>query len=101
MKFLEKVGDFSYVVHVKVKPNSKKQGIIDNDEFLTILVRSKAIKNKANNELINLIKKKLGISSNQILIISGSKSSNKKIQINFLKGIEEREIYDKLISYEG
>ena len=38
MKFLEKVGDFSYVVHVKVKPNSKKQGIIDNDEFLTFLV---------------------------------------------------------------
>jgi uncharacterized protein (TIGR00251 family) len=97
MKFLEKIRDFSYVVHVKVKPNSKKQAIINNGEFLTILVRSKAMQNKANKELINIIKKKLEISSTQIQIISGLKSSNKIIQINFLKDIKEREIYDKLI----
>jgi len=97
MKFLEKVRDFSYVVHVKVKPNSKKQAIIDNEEFLTILVRSKAMQNKANIELINLIKKRLEISSNQIQIISGLKSSNKIIQINFLEHIETQEIYDKLL----
>ncbi len=98
MKFLEKVRDFSYVVHIKVKPNSKKQAIIDNEEFLTILVRSKAMQNKANIELINLIKKKLEISSNQVQIISGLKSSNKIIQIKFLEHVEAREIYDKLLS---
>lgn len=98
MKFLEKLRDFSYVVHVKVKPNSKKQAIIDNEEFLTILVRSKAMQNKANIELINLIKKKLEISSNQVQIISGLKSSNKIIQIKFLEHVEAREIYDKLLS---
>ncbi len=98
MKFLEKVRDFSYVVHVKVKPNSKKQAIIDNEEFLTILVKSKAMQNKANIELINLIKKRLEISSIQIQIISGLKSSNKIIQINFLEHVEAQEIYDKLLS---
>ena len=98
MKFLEKVRDFSYVVHIKVKPNSKKQAIINNEEFLTILVRSKAMQNKANIELINLIKKKLEISSNQVQIISGLKSSNKIIQIKFLEHVEAREIYDKLLS---
>ncbi len=97
MKFLKKIRDFSYVVHVKIKSNSKKQTIIDNGEFLTILVRSKAIHNKANIELINLIKKKLEISSTQIQIISGLKSSNKVIQINFSKVTQEQEIYDKLI----
>ena len=96
MKFLEKMRDFSYLVHVNVKPNSKMQAIIEKDEFLTISVKSKAIKNKANKELINLIKKKLEISPNQIKIISGLKSSNKIIQINFLKDVEEQEIYDKL-----
>ena len=55
MKFLEKIGDFSYLLHVKVKPYSKIQTILDNGEFLTILVRSKAVQNKANLELINLI----------------------------------------------
>ncbi len=97
MKFLEKIRDFSYVVHVKVKSNSKKQAIINSGESLTILVKSKAIQNKSNKELINLFKKKLEISSTQIQIISGLKSSNKIIQINFLKNIKEREIYDKLI----
>ena len=97
MKFLEKVRDMLYVVHVKIKPNSKKQDIINNGEFLTILVRAKAIQNKANKELINLIKKKLKISSNQIQIISGLKGSNKLIQITFLEDVEAREIYNKLI----
>ena len=97
MKFLEKIRDMSYVIHVKIKPNSKKQDIINNGEFLTILVRAKAIQNKANKELINLIKKKLKISSNQIQIISGLKGSDKVIQINFLEDVETREIYNKLI----
>ena len=97
MKFLEKVRDFSYLVYVKVKPSSKKSAIIDTDEFLTVLVPSKTMQNRANIELINLIKKKLEISSNQIQIISGLKSSNKIIQINFLKRIKEREIFDKFI----
>ena len=97
MKFLEKIKDFSYVVHAKVKPNSKKQDVINNGEFLTILVRSKAIQNKANKELVDLLKRKLKISSNQIQIISGLKSSNKLIQINFLDDVEEREIYNKLL----
>jgi uncharacterized protein YggU (UPF0235/DUF167 family) len=97
MKFLEKIRDFSYVVHVKVKANSKKQDVINNGEFLTIFVRSKAIQNKANRELINVIKRKLEISANQIQIISGLKGSNKVIQINFLEDVEEREISNKLI----
>ena len=75
MKFLEKMRDFSYLVHVNVKPNSKMQAIIENDEFLTISVKSKAIKNKANKELINLIKKKLEISPNQIQIIESPAGS--------------------------
>ena len=85
------------MVHAKVKPNSKKQDVINNGEFLTILVRSKAIQNKANKELVDLLKRKLKISSNQIQIISGLKSSNKLIQINFLDDVEEREIYNKLL----
>ncbi|MHA2035414.1 MAG: DUF167 domain-containing protein [Promethearchaeota archaeon] len=97
MTFLEKVRDYSYIAHIKVKPNSKKQDVINNGEFLTILVRSKAIHNKANKELIDLIKRRLKISSNQIQIINGLKSSKKRIQINFSEDVEEREIYSKLI----
>jgi uncharacterized protein YggU (UPF0235/DUF167 family) len=97
MKFLEKIKDFTYILNVKVKPNSRKQNIINNGEFLTIWVRSKAVQNKANKELINLIKRKLKIASNQIQIITGLKSSYKQIQLDFLDEVREQEIYSKFI----
>lgn len=97
MKFFEEVKDFSYNIHVNVKPNSKRQEIINNREYLTILLRSKPIHNKANRELINLLRKKLGISSNQIQIISRLRSPTKLVQINFFHAIQEKEISDKLL----
>ncbi|KKL06220.1 hypothetical protein LCGC14_2598190 [marine sediment metagenome] len=98
MSYFEKKSEKKYLIKLYVKPNSKTQKITDDGEFLTIFLHSKAIQNKANKELINLMKNKLEISSNQIQIISGLKSSNKIIQINFLVDIEEQEIYNKLIN---
>ena len=98
MSYLEKKSETNYLIKLNVKPNSKKQKIVDNGGFLTIYLHSKPIQNKANKELINLLKKKLSVSSNQIQIISGLKSSNKIIQIIFSFDIKEREIYHKLIN---
>ncbi|MFX1455088.1 MAG: DUF167 domain-containing protein [Promethearchaeota archaeon] len=97
MKFLEKVRDYSYKIHINVKPNSKRQAIINDGEFLTIFLRSKAIQNKANRELIILLRKKLEISSKQIQIISGLRSSTKLVKINFFDAIQEKELNDKLL----
>ncbi|MFW9896706.1 MAG: DUF167 domain-containing protein [Candidatus Thorarchaeota archaeon] len=97
MKFLEKVRDYSYKIHINVKPNSKRQAIINDGEFLTIFLRSKAIQNKANRELIILLRKKLEISSKQIQIISGLRSSTKLVKINFFDALQEKELNDKLL----
>lgn len=97
MRFLEKVRDYSYKIHINVKPNSKRQAIINDGEFLTIFLRSKAIQNKANRELILLLRKKLEISSKQIQIISGLRSSTKLVKINFFDAIQEKELNDKLL----
>ena len=48
MRFLEKINDNNFILRINVKPNSKRQDLINNDKFLTVYVRSKAIKNKAN-----------------------------------------------------
>lgn len=96
MSFLEKVSENKYRIHLNVKANAKKQNLIDDGKFLTIHIRAKAIQNKANKELINLIKKKLELSSNKIKIISGIKSTNKLIQIIFEFDIDEQAIYNKL-----
>ena len=97
MNFLTKLSDLMYLLRVNVKTNSKNQKIVNNGEFLTISLNSKPVQNKANRELINLIKKKLELSSNQIQIISGLKSTDKLIRITFFDKIEEEELINQLI----
>ena len=101
MSFLQKKSELEYIIQIKVKTNSKTQKIVDDGEFLTIFLNSKPVQNKANKELVHLIKKRLKISSNQIHIISGLKSSGKVILIRFLKKLEENCIKNKLINRES
>ncbi|MFW9864760.1 MAG: DUF167 domain-containing protein [Candidatus Thorarchaeota archaeon] len=98
MRYIEELSKYSYILHINVKTNSKKQGVIDTGEFLTIQVLAKPIKNKANIELIRFLKNKLDIASDQIKILKGLKSSNKSIQIDFLEKTEKQSIIRKLRS---
>lgn len=96
MRFLEKIDNNNYILRINVKPNSKKQDLINNDKFLTVYVRSKAMKNKANKELINLLKTKLEVASNQIKIVSGLNSTNKVVQLNFPEKQKNQILINKL-----
>jgi uncharacterized protein YggU (UPF0235/DUF167 family) len=96
MKFLEKNSDFEYIIRLNVKTNSKIQKLLNNNDFLTVFLKSKPIQNKANIELINLIKKKLHLSSSQIQIISGYKNRDKSIKIIFNEKTNQNEIIGRL-----
>lgn len=96
MEFIEKKSDKTYFLHLNVKPDSKKFNIVKNGKYLTIYLLSKPIKNKANKELIDILRKKLKISSNQVQIVSGLRSNNKIIQLDFTKKILMEEIINKL-----
>jgi len=85
-------------LRIQVKPNSKIQKIIDNKEFLTILLKSKPIQNRANRELIKLLKSKFKGALERIQITSGLKSSDKIIELVFLKDIHEKGVYDALFN---
>lgn len=98
MGFIERKPGNAFILHLYIKPNSIRQEIIDDGDYLKIKLRSKPIQNKANIELLNLLRKKLKILSNQIKIISGLKSPHKTIMINFSKKIEEQEIIKKILS---
>ncbi len=100
MSYFQQKSKTEYHIKIKVKTNSKTQKVIDSGDFLTIFLRSKAIQNKANKELLNLIKKNLKISSNQIQIISGLKKPNKIIYINFFVEVERQDILNKIIRKE-
>ena len=66
------------IIKVKVRPKSNKQEIekINNNEYIVNL-KSKAEDNKANIELIKLMKKHL---KQDIRIVKGLKSRNKIIE---------------------
>ena len=97
MGFLEKISEDNFFLHAKIKPNSKNQRILDDNDYLIIFLRSKPVQNKANNELINLLKKKLNLSPHQIKIISGLKSSIKIIKLTYGKSISEKNIIKELL----
>lgn len=99
MNFIKKKDKRKYILKIKVKPNSKKQEILKvnkGDDYITIKIQSQPAQNKANKELLNLLKNKLQISSNQIFLISGAKTPDKYIQLSFDKEIAEQEILNKL-----
>ncbi len=97
MPFLSRQSDNEFILQIRVKPNSKKQVIFKDNDYLTISLLSKAIKNKANKELINLLKKKLKLSSNQIQLISGLKNTKKLCKLTFTGKTNENEIVERLI----
>jgi len=98
MGFLERVSKNSFALHTQIKPSSKKPQILDKVDYLLIFLHSKPIRNKANNELINLLKKKLRLSSNQIKIVSGLKNSRKIIKLTYTESVNEKDIIKKLLN---
>ncbi|MHA2289211.1 MAG: DUF167 domain-containing protein [Promethearchaeota archaeon] len=100
MKFIELKANDTYLLRLKVKTNSRKQEIFlfsEKDTWLSVKLKSKPVKNKANSELINLIRKRLDITLAQIHIISGLKNRNKTIEIKFNSNIGKVELIKKLI----
>jgi len=100
MNFIEMRSEFIYIISIKIKPNSNRQFIAKPskiDEQILISICSEARQNKANIELLNLIKKKLKVSINQLQIISGRKNPNKRIKVTFSESHQKEEILNKLL----
>ena len=101
MNFIEIRSEFACILSIKIKPNSNRQFISKpskNDEQILISVRSEARQNKANIELLNLLKKKLKVSISQLQIISGRKNPNKRIKVIFSESHQKEEILNKLLA---
>lgn len=95
MCIIEEVSENVYNLHIWVKSRSKTQEILkigEGEKQITILLRSRAFQNKANKELLTLLKKKLKVSTNQIKIISGVKDRNKILQISFDTNINKDDL---------
>ncbi len=99
MVFFEDSSERTIFLKIRVRTNAKVQKILFNqltDTWISINLKSKPVKNKANKELIKLLSKKLNITTSQIQIIAGPKNANKTIQIRFNEDISKPKIVEKL-----
>mgnify|MGYP005850079747 FL=1 len=69
--------------NVKVKPNSKQQAIIlEDDGSLTVRLQSPPVDGKANKELIQVLAKRFGVRKSQVSIRSGERSRMKRVEVD-------------------
>ncbi len=69
------------VIKVRVIPNSKRPEVKQDGEVLMVKVDAPAIKNKANERLIEILSKYFGVKKRNIKILKGHKSRDKLIEI--------------------
>lgn len=69
-------------LHVKVKPNSSEQKIVEFGEHrYLVYLKSSPENDKANIEMINMLSKYLGVPPKKFHILFGRTSSEKTINI--------------------
>lgn len=85
--------DKGLIVRLKIIPNSSKNEIFYDGEFLKLKVTAQPIENKANKALIDLLSKKLKIAKSNIQIIKGELNKEKTLLI---LGFDEQEFKEKI-----
>ena len=74
-------------IRVRVKPRSSRRAILECKEGVwQIALTSPPEDGKANKELLKLLGKALGVPPSSLIIVSGDKSREKKIEIPGLDG---------------
>ncbi|MBK6723018.1 MAG: YggU family protein [Acidobacteria bacterium] len=83
MKIIETTNAVTF--SVRVIPRASRSEIVgEHDGALKVKLASPPVDGAANAELIKLLAKKFGVSKNDIEIVSGETSKNKRIKINNL-----------------
>jgi len=76
-----------FILRIRVTPNASKSSIggiftdADGKDFLKININAVPEKGKANQELIKILSKTLGISKSSFTIISGETDRYKKVSV--------------------
>ena len=67
------------VVKIKIVPNSSKNDIILEDEFIKVKITAQPIENKANKALVDYLSKMFKIPKTSIEILKGGTSKEKTL----------------------
>ena len=89
------------LLNVKIVPNSSKNDIIKEEEFIKIKVTAPPVENRANKALIEFLSKLLKVPKTSVEIVKGETSKEKKILIKIKDEVKIKEIVSVLKSEEG
>ena len=67
------------LVNIKIVPNSSKNDIVIEEEFVKVKITAQPIEGKANKALIEFLSKKLKIPKTSIEIVKGETSKEKTL----------------------
>lgn len=67
------------IIHIKIVPNSSKNDIVIEEEFIKVKVTAQPIENKANKALIEFLSKFFKIPKTSIEILKGETSKEKTL----------------------
>lgn len=84
-----KEGVDGLIIKIKIIPNSSKNDIILEDEFIKVKVTAQPVENKANKALIEFLSKRFKVPKTNIKILKGDTSKEKTLKI-FLKDENKR-----------
>ena len=71
--------DNGLLVSIKIVPNSSKNDLVIEDEFIKVKVTAQPIENKANKALVEYLSKLLKIPKTSVEIVKGETSKEKTI----------------------
>ena len=67
------------LIRVKIVPNSSKNDLIIEDEFIKVKVTAQPIENKANKALVEFLSKRFKVPKTSIEIVKGDTSKEKTL----------------------
>jgi len=68
-------------IQVKVKPNSKSEGVTQEEYNFIVEVKEPPKEGRANQAVTKLLAQHFGVPQSQVRILSGFKSKNKVVEI--------------------
>jgi len=84
------------IVRIKIVPNSSKNDIILEDEFIKVKVTAQPIENKANKALVEYLSKTFKVPKTSIEIVKGETSKEKTLLFKNIDNNKSKEIITKL-----
>ena len=84
------------IVKIKIVPNSSKNDIILEDEFIKVKVTAQPIENKANKALVEFLSKTFKVPKTNIEILKGDTSKEKTLLFKIQDEAKKVDIVSRL-----